>query len=88
MQANVSYSVNPTTNQQSQEGDPLYSVIDARDTPGYTQPPKLPPSNRVPYYQEIESDGTAAAPNEMPKKTTKTSQFNPQQGIAGNSAYL
>ncbi len=37
--------------------DPLYSVIHPELT-GYMQPPTLPLSNRVPYYQEIERDVT------------------------------
>ena len=40
--------------------DPLYSVLDSGVSVGPTQPPQLPP-DRVPYYQEIESDGTGGA---------------------------
>ena len=50
-----------TSNQPSQE-DALYSVLDHS---GRTRPHTLPP-DRVPYYQEIESDRTPPAPYETP----------------------
>jgi hypothetical protein len=50
--------------------DPLYSTINTWDTTGHAEPPKLPP-NRVPYYQEIESDGaTPPAAKTSPRYET------------------
>ena len=58
-QTNVAYVSTTSANPQSQE-DPLYSVLDNPVHGGYTQqPPALPP-DRVPYYQEIESDRAPA----------------------------
>lgn len=48
---------NALANPQTQE-DPLYSVLDGPDTPHYTEPLR---GNHVPYYQEIQTDGAAAA---------------------------
>ena len=44
------------TNTASREEDRLYAMLDNSVT---EQPPPLPP-DRVPYYQEIESDKTSA----------------------------
>lgn len=49
MQTNACYDARALT----ESGDPVYSVIDDHQ---YSQPPQLPPSSRVPYYQEIERD--------------------------------
>lgn len=54
---NTSYDASRGSVVQQPHLEPLYSVINI--TPGYSEPPKLPPS-RVPYYQEIESDGITA----------------------------
>lgn len=81
-QSNISCNV--TTASCSIHDDPLYSVIDNQVPTRYRGPPELPPSNRLPYYQEIESDGIArvaatGSPQHSPGESILLIQQHPFQ---------
>ena len=57
LQTNASYSTVNEANHQAQQ-DPLYAMIDDQDSAHYTEPPR---DTHLPYYQEIQTDGKAAA---------------------------
>ena len=63
------YRRNDTAPDVQLQESPAYAVLNSQVSPGYTEPPKLPPS-RVPYYEEIESDA---------RGTTKEISASPQE---------